>query len=118
MDLCIDSTLRELGRTVMNGFEQRVASIPKEMCAPFHAEARQLEVELLSIYRMAVLCVRDEDDLSRITRTWAAMDGMCEDALLKVLKLTEAHPLCGADMYYDRILDLRNKCRRLQKMHA
>ena len=99
-------------------FERRIASLPKDMCAPFHQEARQLESELLTIYKMVALLVRKDEDLSMVSKRWGVMVQMCDNFAKQLSQLTQFHPYCGADVYYDRVLDLRNKCLRLQQMHS
>src|SRR5438128_1668227 len=113
-----ESDLKELAKETLSGFDQRVASIPAELCAPFHMEARQLEAELLGIYRTVVLLVRKEDDLARVAALWKAMVEACDESLGRLRKLAQAHPECGADFYHDRVLDLRSKCHRLHQMHS
>jgi hypothetical protein len=103
---------------MLSGFDQRVASIPKDLCAPFHQEARGLEIELVSIYRVVVLYVRKEQDLAQIAACWALMVKICDDSAARLGRVSEQHPYCGADIYYDRVLDLRNKCQRLQNLHS
>ncbi len=116
---CLEaSDLKELARSTLAGFDERVASIPAQLCAPFHIEARPLEAELLSLYRTVALMVRKEDDLERIAALWGAMVGASDDSLARLQKLAQAHPGRGADLYCDRVLDLRNKCLRLQQMHS
>lgn len=103
---------------MLSGFDERVASIPKDLCAPFYQEARGLEIELLTIYRVVVLYVRKENDLGQIAACWALMVKICDDSAARLGRLCALHPICGAEMYYDRVLDLRNKCQRLQKLHS
>ncbi len=119
MNECLaESDLRELSQTMLADFERRVASIPQDLCAPFHSEAMKLEVELLSIYKMVTLCVRKEQDLDRVASYWDLMVNICDQTSRHLLKLVQQHPHCGADWYHDRVLDLRNKCHRLQQMHS
>lgn len=113
-----ESNLQELGKSVLDSFDRRVAAIPQELCAPFHSEARQLEAELLTIYKMVALCVKQIEETNEIAGYWGLMVNVCDAATTRLSKLVAAHPHCGADCYYDRVLDLRNKCQRLQKMHA
>ena len=110
--------LKELGTAMLGGFDQRIARIPKDLSGPFHQEARQLEVELLTIYKVTVLYVRKEQDLKAISEAWGGMVSVCDEVAAKLNALSKAHPSCGAESYYDRVLDLRNKCNRLQMMHA
>ena len=112
------SDLLELSRESLTSFEQRLASIPRTLSAPFHEEARRLETELLTVYRVVVLCTKREDDLARVSDWWATMVRVCDDFALRLGRLAEAHPGCGAEQYYDRVLELRSKCLRLQKMHS
>jgi hypothetical protein len=99
-------------------FDKRVAAIPQELCGPFHQEARQLEAELLTIYKMTALLTKEEEDLGEVSAMWGAMVNICDGSSRRLGDLARQHPQCGADYYYDRMLDLRNKCLRLQKMHA
>ena len=112
------SDLQELGNSIITDFERRVASIPDYLCAPFHDEARQLETELLGIYRVVVLCARKEEDLEAVSKLWGLIVQICDQCLDQLRALAQKHPNCGADTYYDRVLDLRNKCNRLQQMHS
>ena len=118
MNECLtNSDLLELSNDSLAAFDQRVSRIPQDLCAPFHEEARQLETVLLTVYRVVVLCTKREDDLQRVGQWWATMVRVCDDFAKALGKLVEAHPACGAEPYYDRVLELRSKCLRLQKMH-
>jgi len=119
MNECLTgSDLLELSKDSLASFEQRLATIPADLCAPFHEEARQLETELLTVYRVVVLCTKREEDLARVSQWWATMVCVCDEFAVQLGKLVEAHPACGAEPYYDRVLELRSKCLRLQKMHS
>jgi len=119
MNSCLaESDLQDLGKEMLAGFERRVAAIPSELCAPFHSEARQLETELLSIYKFVTVCARKEQDLAQIGRAWGLMVKVCDETAKHLNTLVKQHPDCGADAYHDRVLDLRNKCHRLQQMHS
>jgi len=113
----VGSDLLALSSESLAAFEQRVASIPKDLRAPFHEEGRQLEAELLTVYRVVVLCTKKEDDLDAVAAWWATMVRVCDEFAQRLIRLVREHPHCGAEQYYDRVLDLRNKCLRLQKMH-
>jgi len=80
-------------------------------------ELRQLEAELLTVYRVVVQCTKREEDLERVSNWWETMVRMCDEFAVRLGKLAEARPACGAEQYYDRVLELRSKCLRLQKMH-
>ena len=119
MNECLTSSdLLELSKGSLDSFEQRLARIPTALCAPFHEEARQLATELLIVYRVVVLCTKREDDLAKVGAWWQAMVQVCDQFAKRLGQLVEIHPDCGADQYYDRVLDLRSKCLRLQKMHS
>ena len=113
-----ESDLLELTRESLAGSDQRLAAIPKDLCAPFYDEARTVETELLAVYRVAALCAKREDDLDRVSRWWGSMVEVCDIVLERLRDLSNARPACGAEYYCDRVLDLRNKCHRLQTMHS
>jgi hypothetical protein len=117
MNCFTESDVQELGRTVLADFDRRLLTLPGDLCAPFHEEARQLEAELLMIYRATVMCVRREDDMNRVAARWGDMVELCGGSLSRLEQLAQKHPDCGAGLYYDRVLDLRGKCKRLQEMH-
>jgi len=118
MKECLNnSDLLELSQGSLASFDQRLATIPKDLCAPFHEEARQLETELLTVYRVVVLCTKREENLKRVSEWWETMVRVCDEFAVRLNGLVRAHPDCGAEQYYDRVLELRSKCLRLQKMH-
>lgn len=112
-----NADLLELSQDSLDSFEQRVANIPKELCSPFHNEARRLETELLTVYRVVVLCTKREEELNQVSMWWETMGRVSDDFAKRLSQLADAHPDCGAEQYYDRVLELRSKCLRLQKMH-
>jgi len=113
-----EDDLAEYSQQALQSFDERVARLPKDLCAPFHEEARVLETELLSLYRVVVLCTKREDDLAKVSAWWGRMVSVCDEFAQRLGALHKTHPYCGAEYYYDRVFDLRNKCQRLQKMHA
>jgi hypothetical protein len=118
MNGCIaESDFQEMGRACLENFDRRLPAIPEDLCAPFHDQAGQLETGLLFLYKATVMCVRREADIERVAKRWGDMVSMCTLFLAKLKTLHEKHPRCGAEIYYDRVLDLRNKCQRLQEMH-
>ena len=119
MNSCLtEADLMDLGNAMLQGFERRVAEIPMDLCAPFHAEARQLESELLTIYKFVALSVRKPEDLGDVAKAWSGMVWFCDESVKRLSVLVKQHPQWGADFYYDRVLDLRNKCFRLQNLHS
>ncbi len=119
MQNCLqESDIRAIGEEMLADFERRVARLDNGLCAPFHQEARQLETELLTVYKFIALGARQEPDLARVAALWGLMVEMCDAFGKRLSGLKEHHPDCGAEPYYDRVLDLRNKCRRLQEMHS
>lgn len=109
--------LQELGESAMAESDRRIANIPAGLCTPFNTEAMRLEDELIRLYKLVVFCVREESDLGEVASWWGFMVGMCDHFGERLSKLRIAHPTCGAELYYDNILDLRSKCQRLQEMH-
>jgi hypothetical protein len=112
------SHLQELGESTVADFDRRVASLPADLCAPFNQEAARLESELLMIYKMVALCARAESDLDKVAAGWARTVEICDVFASRLLTLSKVHPDCGAESFHDRVLDLRNKCRRLQQLHS
>jgi hypothetical protein len=114
---CLTSSdLLELSQDSLASFERRLATIPKDLCAPFYEEVRQLETELLIVYRVVVLCTKREEDLVRVSKWWETMVRV--EFAMRLSQVVNGHPGCGAERYYDRVLELRSKCLRLQKMHT
>jgi hypothetical protein len=115
---CFDtSDVLQLSRAALDDTERRLEEIPADLCAPFNAEAANLEQQLLGIYRTVTLCVRKEEDLDKVAGWWQAMTSVCDEFSGRLAMLSREHPLCGAEIFYDRVLDLRNRCQRLQEMH-
>jgi hypothetical protein len=111
------SDVLELSRATLDETNRRLEAIPADLCAPFYAEAANLEQQLLGIYRTVTLCVRKEEALDEVAAWWHAMTSICDEFSGRLAMLSNEHPLCGAEMFYDRVLDLRNRCQRLQEMH-
>lgn len=107
----------ELGESAVAEFEQRIANIPSELCSAFNVAAMRLQDELVRLYKLVALCARSEENLDKVASLWEFMEGMCDRFAHELSKLDTEHPACGADLYYNQILDLRNKCRRLGEMH-
>ena len=119
MNSCLaESDLQDLSNAMLEGFQRRVAAIPNDLSAPFHSEARQLETELLTIYKFVALSARKTEDLTQIANAWETMVQVCDESAKRLNALAKQHPHCGAESFYDRVLDLRNKCQRLQQMHS
>jgi hypothetical protein len=116
---CISaSNIETLGRATLHEFDIRIAEMPKDLCAPFYQEAGQLEAQFLMLYQMTVLCNKGNEDLDEIASVWGVMVSLSDECSKSLSRLSQAHPNCGASIYHDRMLDMRNKCQRLQKMHA
>jgi len=116
-DCVSESALREIGDSFLDDFEKRLPTLPSDLSAPFHDEARQLETQLMCLYRATVICVRKVEDMAIVAKRWAEMVGICDSFLEKLRKLQDQHPACGANIYYDQVFDLRSKCLRLREMH-
>lgn len=118
MSACLDhEDVIELSRITLAESAKRLERIPINLCAPFNEEARALELELLNVYRTVVFCVKKEDEMEAVAIWWKTMTEICDVFSKRLHDLHSKHPLCGADVFYDRVLDLRNKCQRLQEMH-
>ena len=112
------SDLKALGESALSEIDRQINSLPQALCLPFYEAASRMETELLALYRMVALLVRKEEDLGQIALWWGSMVGQCDQYAARLLALSHAHPSCGAGIFYDRVLDLRNKCQRLQQMHS
>ena len=119
MNNCLEATdLQAISDSMVADFKQRIASIPADLCAPFHAEAQKLETQLLMVYKMIAMVTRKQEDLIQVSKLWACVVSMCDASAKQLGELVKQHPNCGADYYYDRVLDLRNKCLRLEQLHS
>ena len=103
--------------SALQEFDRRIEKAPLDTCLPFNQAASDLEVELNHSYRFVAEMGRELEDLDEIAALWDGFVLMCDRYAEKLRKLHEAHPMCGADYFYDRVLDLRNKCRRLADLH-
>jgi len=118
MSTCLDtSDIMQLSEASLAEIEKRLSEIPADLCAPFHAEADKLEQQLLAVYRIVALCVRKEEDLDAVAGWWDTTTKICDRFAARLNKLSETHPDCGAEVFYDRVLDLRNRCLRLANLH-
>src|SRR5437867_11862236 len=111
-----ESDLKLLAKSTLDEFDQEIASLEPELCLPFNQAAMRLEGELLTIYKFVVQLVRREDDLEKVASWWETMVSQCDEFAKRLQDLSIAHAGCGAEFYYNRVLDLRNKCQRLQQM--
>ena len=118
MNNCLRSSdFAELGTSAVKEFQRRVHNLSDDLCAPFHDEARCLETEILSFYKVAALHAKRADNLDQVASVWQTMARICDDAAKEIEALHKKHPECGAGSYRDKLIDLRNKCLRLQQMH-
>ncbi len=110
--------LRGIAESEISRFDKAVAEIPAASCSLFHEEASRLEAGLLGVYRVVTAMVRQEEDMDRVAECWGAMVGVCDQYAERLAAFHSEHPDCGAVFFYDRILDLRNKCERLCELHS
>jgi hypothetical protein len=119
MTACLgEADVKELAKSTLAEFDRSVADLPGHLSLPFTQAAMRLETELLTIYKFVVQLVRREEELEQIARWWATMVAQCDEFAKRLHALAQAHPACGAMFFYDRVLDLRNKCQRLKEMHS
>lgn len=116
MNDCID--VKEAGNSIIVDFDRRLAALPDDLCSQFNAEARELETGILTLYKFVVLMVKKEENTDKVASLWGRMVEVCDDFSKRLANLQSMHPHCGAAFYHDRVLDLRNKCSRLQQMHS
>lgn len=119
MSTCVDaSDIQEIGESFLEGFDRRYLTLNKGLCVPFNQEARQLETELVTMYKMVVKMTRAIEDVDEVGRLWGALVTLCEEGEKRLATLATEHPYCDAEPYRDDISSLRNKCQRLQMMHS
>jgi len=112
------SDVLELSRATLDEANRRLSEIPAIFVRRFTLKQVIWSKQLLGVYRTVALCVRKEEDLEKIAAWWEAMTKACDEFAGRLAKLSEEHPECGSEFFYDRVLDLRNKCQRLQEMHG
>ncbi len=101
----------------LQAFDENVSKIPENLCGAFYEAARDLESQLLTIYRFGLSIVNDFEEMEEESALWGEMVKICDRFSGKLEILLQQHPTCGASFYRDRILDLRNKCKRLAELH-
>ena len=102
----------------LKDFDNEISQIPNDACAPFNAAASRLEAELKQAYRFVASIARESEDLDDIAQLWTAMTSFCDSYAERLSDLHALHPMCGVGYYYDRVLDIRNTCKRLADLHA
>jgi hypothetical protein len=117
-DCLTESDVRVLAESTLAAFEQEVATLPQDVCVPFNEAGARLDAPLLTIYQFVVQFVRREEDLEKVAGWWRTMVSQCDEFAKRLRQLSLAHPDCGAALFHDRVLDLRNRCQRLHGMHA
>lgn len=118
MNCVTDSDFQAIAESSISQFNKAVAGIPLDSCALFREEASRLEAGLLMVYRIVASAIRREEDMEKVAERWGAMVAICDKYAERLGIFQKEHPACGGEFFYDRILDLRNKCRRMQAAHA
>jgi hypothetical protein len=118
MTCVTDSDFKAIAESGISQFNKAVERIPFDSCALFRDEASRLEAGLLGVYRVVVSMVRREEDIEKVSECWGSMVAICDKYAERLGVFQKQHPACGAELFYDRILDLRNKCRRMHALHA
>ena len=106
-----------LGDGFLKYHDESVGALDPGLCGRFYMAAELLEAKLIVVYQMVALKARDVEEMAEVAAAWGAMVELCDSTLTRLHQLTTSHPACGAEQFYDRTLDLRNRCLRLQKMH-
>ena len=108
--------LDEIKHSALEAFGRRVAEVPANGQWEFDLEANRLESQALQRYQLSVILARRNDALEATAAIWDNMMRACDDFAARVSPLAAGRPSCST--VHDRILDLRNKCRRLRDLHA
>ena len=69
MNFCSEDEgrLTTLGDAMLSDYDRTIASIPSEsFCTSFRQAASNLDAQLLTIYRVAVLCAKELEDLDQV----------------------------------------------------
>ncbi len=106
-----------LGGGFLKDHDESIGALDPGLCGRFHMAAELLEAKLVVVYQMVALKAREVEEMAEVAAAWGAMVELCDSTLTRLHQLTTNHPACGAEQFYDRTLDLRNRCLRLQKMH-
>lgn len=114
----VEEDVEAFGRSALSDFDQDVSVLPKDLCAPFFREANRLEGKLITIFQVVSRMARNEPKADNVAKLWGAMGQLCEDAEKRVVELAGQHPQCGANYFFDRLHQLKSKCKRLQMMHS
>ena len=119
MSQCLEpNDLAEIMRSDISESSERIRGIPADMCAPFNEEAGKLELQLLGVYKLTVICVKKELEMEKVVKWWQFMKATCDEYLAQIGRLHKDHPYCGADFFYDRVLEVRSKCERMMTLHG
>ena len=108
--------LEKIGNSALQSFEERRAANPADTEWNFDLEVARLESQLTQLYAFAAMAARREESMEKTAQLWAAMVSICDAFAARVSALCREHPAGAAS--HDRILDLRNKCARLEQLHA
>jgi len=107
--------LESLRASALSEFEKRATAIPLDQGEAFAREVARLEGQLETIYRMAVLAQRREEDMEVAYAVWNAMVRICDSFLFKLEALHRNHPSCDAS--HDKMLDLRLAAEKRRELH-
>jgi hypothetical protein len=102
--------LEKIKDSALESFTKGVASVSPEI------EAAKLESQLTQLYSLAAIAARREECLDGTARIWATMVSICDAFAAKISEVCHGGTRCVAS--YDRVLDVRNKCARLQELHS
>ena len=118
MNCVTDSDFKAIAESGISQFNKAAEGIPLDSYARIRNETSQLEAALLGVYRVVVSMVRREEDIEKVSECWGSMVAICDNYAERLGVFQKEHPACGAEIFYDRILDLRNKCRRMHALHT
>lgn len=110
------SDLEKLKDSALKSFVDRMASVDPQICWEFDVEVARLESQLVQLYAFAAMAAKREETLEGTAEIWAAMVSICDAIAQTMSEFCKQHSASMAS--HDRILDLRNKCMRLQQLHA
>jgi hypothetical protein len=107
----------DLWRGTAQEFDESLGSSPLDTCTQIQDTAVRIESAIKVVYRVTALEARSIDDMQMVSELWGNMAQICRDAVKRLTSMGDKNRDCGVGVYVDRILDLANKCQRLQEMH-
>ncbi len=96
--------------------EEALAQLSRTTQEKFDGQLAEIENFLLSIYRFAVLAVKQEQEIERAAALWRETLDVIDSAAKKVQSLAAKHS--GVHPSLDRILEIRHAASEMLALYA